>query len=92
LPPCPQDNREERTFGAGKSYQFMMRTRQPAGTVTNQLYLVMDELANLVGGVTAGGGGVAWCGDVVASGRTRCWVLGGWVSGCSCWERLLLLL
>jgi len=43
-----QDNREARTFGAGKSYQFMMRTRQPAGTVTNQLYLVMDELADLV--------------------------------------------
>jgi sulfite reductase (ferredoxin) len=43
-----QDNREVRTFGAGKSYQFMMRTRQPAGTVTNQLYLVMDELADLV--------------------------------------------
>lgn len=44
-----QDNREERTFGAGKSYQFMMRTRQPAGSVTNQLYLVMDELADLYG-------------------------------------------
>ena len=48
LHPWLQDNREERTFGAGKSYQFMMRTRQPAGTVTNQLYLVMDELADLV--------------------------------------------
>lgn len=46
-----QDNREQRTFGAGKSYQFMMRTRQPGGTVTNQLYLVMDELADLVRGV-----------------------------------------
>lgn len=44
-----QDNREQRTFGSGKSYQFMMRTRQPAGGVTNQLYLVMDELADLVG-------------------------------------------
>lgn len=43
-----QDDREKRTFGAGKSYQFMMRTRQPSGTVTNQLYLVMDELADLV--------------------------------------------
>jgi sulfite reductase (ferredoxin) len=43
-----QDNREQRTFGAGKSYQFMMRTRQPSGAVTNQLYLVMDELADLV--------------------------------------------
>ncbi|PSC68656.1 sulfite reductase isoform B [Micractinium conductrix] len=47
-----QDNREARTFGAGKSYQFMMRTRQPAGTVTNQLYLVMDELADLYGNGT----------------------------------------
>ncbi|KAL4421460.1 hypothetical protein ABPG75_010751 [Micractinium tetrahymenae] len=44
-----QDNREQRTFGAGKAYQFMMRTRQPAGAVTNQLYLVMDELADLYG-------------------------------------------
>ncbi|KAI3423846.1 hypothetical protein D9Q98_009681 [Chlorella vulgaris] len=44
-----QDDREKRTFGAGKSYQFMMRTRQPSGTVTNQLYLVMDELADLYG-------------------------------------------
>jgi hypothetical protein len=43
-----QDNREQRAFGAGKSYQFMMRTRQPGGVVTNQLYLVMDELADLV--------------------------------------------
>ena len=43
-----QDDREKRTFGAGKAYQFMMRTRQPAGTVSNQLYLVMDELADLV--------------------------------------------
>lgn len=47
-----QDNREARTFGAGKSYQFMMRTRQPAGAVTNQLYLVMDELADLYGNGT----------------------------------------
>ena len=43
-----QDNREQRTFGSGKAYQFMMRTRQPSGAVTNQLYLVMDELADLV--------------------------------------------
>jgi sulfite reductase (ferredoxin) len=47
-----QDNREERRPGEGKSYQFMMRTRQPAGTVTNQLYLVMDELADLYGNGT----------------------------------------
>jgi sulfite reductase (ferredoxin) len=47
-----QDDREARSFGAGKAYQFMMRTRQPAGTVTNQLYLVMDELADLYGNGT----------------------------------------
>ena len=41
-----QDHRDKRAFGGGKYYQFMMRTRQPAGKVTNQLYLVMDDLAN----------------------------------------------
>jgi hypothetical protein len=44
-----QDHREQRTFGQGKAYMFMMRTRQPAGAVTNQLYLAMDELADKVG-------------------------------------------
>lgn len=44
-----QDHREKRAFGAGKAYMFMMRTRQPAGAVTNQLYLAMDELADKVG-------------------------------------------
>ncbi|KAJ9532327.1 hypothetical protein QJQ45_010368 [Haematococcus lacustris] len=52
-----QDDREKRSFGAGKAYMFMMRTRQPAGAVTNQLYLAMDDLANqvrpFVGNVTA---------------------------------------
>ena len=43
-----QDHREKRAFGQGKFYQFMMRTRQPSGFVTNQLYLVMDELADQV--------------------------------------------
>ena len=43
-----QDHRDKRAFGGGKYYQFMMRTRQPAGKVTNQLYLVMDDLANEV--------------------------------------------
>jgi len=47
-----QDDREARRPGEGKAYQFMMRTRQPAGTVTNQLYLVMDELADLYGNGT----------------------------------------
>lgn len=43
-----QDDREKRSFGSGKAYQFMMRTRQPAGASDNQLYLVMDELADKV--------------------------------------------
>ena len=43
-----QDHREKRAFGAGKAYMFMMRTRQPAGAVTNQLYLAMDDLADQV--------------------------------------------
>ena len=32
-----QDDREKRSFGAGKFYQFMMRTKQPAGTVPNKV-------------------------------------------------------
>lgn len=47
-----QDDREKRAFGSGKFYQFMMRTRQPAGIVTNQLYLAMDELADKYGNGT----------------------------------------
>ncbi len=43
-----QDHREKRAFGQGKFYQFMMRTRQPGGLVTNQLYLTMDDLADQV--------------------------------------------
>lgn len=43
-----QDHREKRAFGQGKFYQFMMRTRQPGGLVTNQLYLAMDDLADMV--------------------------------------------
>lgn len=43
-----QDNREKRVAGKGKFYQFMMRTKQPAGLVSNQLYLTMDDLADQV--------------------------------------------
>ena len=43
-----QDDRDKRGFGKGKAYQFMMRTRQPAGLVSNQLYLTMDDLADQV--------------------------------------------
>ncbi len=44
--PCLR--RDKRSFGKGKFYQFMMRTRQPAGLVSNQLYLTMDDLADQV--------------------------------------------
>eukprot|EP00884_Botryococcus_braunii_P010393 jgi/Botrbrau1/19355/Bobra.0822s0001.1 len=47
-----QDDREKRGKGKGKAYQFMMRTRQPAGLVTNRLYLTMDDLANQFGSGT----------------------------------------
>ncbi len=47
-----QDDREKRSFGSGKAYQFMMRTRQPGGLVTNQLYLTMDDLADQYGNGT----------------------------------------
>ena len=43
-----QDHREKRAFGQGKFYQFMMRTRQPGGIVSNQLYLAMDDLSEMV--------------------------------------------
>ncbi|KAI5069181.1 hypothetical protein GOP47_0015482 [Adiantum capillus-veneris] len=42
-----QDNREDRV--GGKAYQFMLRTKQPSGKVSNKLYLVMDELADQFG-------------------------------------------
>ncbi|KAG2492809.1 hypothetical protein HYH03_008969 [Edaphochlamys debaryana] len=47
-----QDDREKRSFGSGKAYSFLMRTKQPAGLVDNRLYLVMDELANQFGNGT----------------------------------------
>lgn len=47
-----QDDREKRGAGRGKAYQFMMRTRQPAGRVSNGLYLTMDDLADHVGNGT----------------------------------------
>jgi sulfite reductase (ferredoxin) len=43
-----QDNRDER-FKGGKSYQFMLRTKNPAGKVPYKLYLVMDDLADEFG-------------------------------------------
>ena len=43
-----QDDRDKRSLGQGKFYQFMMRTKQPGGHVSNQLYLTMDDLADQV--------------------------------------------
>lgn len=86
-----QDNREARTFGAGKAYQFMMRTRQPGGVVTNQLYLVMDELADLVGGgrvagwVGVGGWeGCGWLARVMQAGAAWWRGAGWWRWGGAC--------
>ncbi|XP_031488045.1 sulfite reductase [ferredoxin], chloroplastic [Nymphaea colorata] len=41
-----QTNRDER---GSKSYQFMLRTKNPCGKVPNRLYLAMDELADEFG-------------------------------------------
>ncbi|XP_002971474.2 sulfite reductase [ferredoxin], chloroplastic [Selaginella moellendorffii] len=42
----------DRDVRSGKAYQFMLRTKQPAGIVTNQLYKVMDDLADEFGSGT----------------------------------------
>ena len=47
-------------FAQGKAYMFMMRTKQPAGVVSNQLYLTMDDLANEVRGFAGGFTGCAY--------------------------------
>ncbi|KAJ4840302.1 transcriptional regulatory protein [Turnera subulata] len=41
-----QYNRDER---GGKSYSFMLRTKNPCGKVPNRLYLTMDDLADEFG-------------------------------------------
>lgn len=41
-----QTNRDER---GTKSYQFMLRTKNPCGKVPNKLYLAMDDLADQFG-------------------------------------------
>lgn len=41
-----QYNREER---GSRSYSFMIRTKNPSGKVSNQLYLTMDDLADQFG-------------------------------------------
>eukprot|EP00262_Sarcandra_glabra_P001558 TRINITY_DN11698_c0_g1_i1.p1 TRINITY_DN11698_c0_g1~~TRINITY_DN11698_c0_g1_i1.p1 ORF type:complete len:646 (-),score=109.73 TRINITY_DN11698_c0_g1_i1:415-2352(-) len=46
-----QANRDDRGPG-GKSYQFMLRTKNPSGKVSNKLYLAMDDLADEFGSGT----------------------------------------
>lgn len=47
-----QDNRDNRVKGQEKDYQFMLRTRTPAGFVPPQLYLTLDRLADEYGNGT----------------------------------------
>lgn len=47
-----QDNRDNRQKGQEKDYQFMLRTRTPAGYVPPQLYLTLDRLATEYGNNT----------------------------------------
>ncbi|URR36128.1 sulfite reductase, ferredoxin dependent [Thermosynechococcus sp. HN-54] len=44
-----QDNRDNRVKGQEKDYQFMLRTRSPAGYIPPQLYLTLDRLADEYG-------------------------------------------
>ncbi|MDH6059139.1 sulfite reductase, ferredoxin dependent [Chrysosporum bergii ANA360D] len=47
-----QDNRDNRVKGQEKDYQFMLRTRNPAGLVPPQLYLALDNLSEEYGNHT----------------------------------------
>ncbi|MGJ5673536.1 MAG: sulfite reductase, ferredoxin dependent [Nostochopsis sp.] len=47
-----QDNRDHRTKGQEKDYQFMLRTKNPGGFVPPQLYLALDKLADEYGNHT----------------------------------------
>ncbi|WP_299043896.1 NADPH-dependent assimilatory sulfite reductase hemoprotein subunit [uncultured Thermosynechococcus sp.] len=47
-----QDNRDNRVKGQEKDYQFMLRTRSPAGYIPPQLYLTLDRLADEYGNRT----------------------------------------
>lgn len=44
-----QDNRENRVKGQEKDYQFMLRLKSPAGEITPELYLKLDELCDIYG-------------------------------------------
>lgn len=47
-----QDNRDNRVKGQEKDYQFMLRTRNPGGFISPQLYAALDELSNNYGNHT----------------------------------------
>ena len=44
-----QDDREKRQKGSEKDYQFMLRLKSPAGEIPPELYLKLDELADMYG-------------------------------------------
>ncbi|QDZ39849.1 sulfite reductase, ferredoxin dependent [Euhalothece natronophila Z-M001] len=47
-----QDNRDNRQKGQEKDYQFMLRTRSPAGFIPPELYLTLDDLSKEYGNQT----------------------------------------
>lgn len=47
-----QDNRDNRIKGQEKDYQFMLRTRNPGGFISAQLYLTLDRLSEEYGNHT----------------------------------------
>lgn len=47
-----QDNRDNRSKGQEKNYQFMLRTRSPGGFIPPQLYLTLDQLSDKYGNGT----------------------------------------
>lgn len=47
-----QDNRDNRIKGQEKDYQFMLRTRNPGGFISPELYLVLDQLSETYGNHT----------------------------------------
>ncbi|MGD1853454.1 MAG: sulfite reductase, ferredoxin dependent [Leptolyngbyaceae cyanobacterium] len=44
-----QDNRDNRVRGQEKDYRMMLRTRNPGGLVSPELYLTLDELSDKYG-------------------------------------------
>ena len=44
-----QDDRDKRTKGAEKAYQFMLRLKSPCGVIPPALYTILDDLADQYG-------------------------------------------